>query len=115
MLSVAAGRGLSVAWSGPRVGPLDRPPHRADTHGMGDLNAREVDALLEQLEAEERDISTTRRRLHDRIATFPPETAARAHLEQREEELSKERRELHRRIDELRVRRDELRSQRAAG
>jgi hypothetical protein len=81
---------------------------------MDDLNERQVDELLEQLEAEERDISTTRRRLHDRIATFP-ETAARARLELRERELSKERRELHRRIDELRVRRDELRSQREAG
>ena len=79
---------------------------------MEDLSEREIDELLEKLEADERDLSTTRRRLHDRIATFP-ETAARAHFEQREEELSKERRELHRRIDELRVRRDELRSQHA--
>ena len=81
---------------------------------MDDLNEREVEELLERLEAEERDISTTRRRLHDRIATFP-DTAATAHLELREREISNERRELHRRIDELRVRRDELRSQRDAG
>jgi hypothetical protein len=81
---------------------------------MDDLNEREVEALLEQLEAEERDLSTTRRRLHDRIATFP-ESAGRANLELREREISNERRELHRRIDELRARRDELRSQRDAG
>ena len=78
---------------------------------MDDLNEREVEELLEQLEAEERDLSTTRRRLHDRIATFP-EGEGRAHLELRERELSNERSDLHRRIDELRVRRDELRAQR---
>jgi chromosome segregation ATPase len=78
---------------------------------MDDLNEREIDALLEQLEGEERDISTTRQRLHDRIATFP-ESAGKANLEVREREISKERRDLHRRIDELRVRRDELRAQR---
>ena len=78
---------------------------------MEDLNEREVDALLEQLEAEERNISTTRQRLHDRIATFP-DSAGKANLDLRERELSKERRDLHRRIDELRARRDELRAQR---
>jgi hypothetical protein len=78
---------------------------------MDDLDEREVDALLEQLEAEERDISTVRQRLHDRIATFP-ESAGSANLELREREISKERRDLHRRIDELRARRDELRAQR---
>src|SRR4051794_24701601 len=67
MLSAAAGSGLSIAWSGPWAGPLDRPPHRADTRVMDDLTEREVDALLDQLEGEERDLSTTRRRLHDRI------------------------------------------------
>src|SRR3954463_14305004 len=108
MLSAAAGRGLSVAWSGPWAGQLDRPPHPADTRDMDDLNEREVDALLERLEAEERDISTTRPRLPEPIATFP-QTAASAHLELREREISNERRELHRRIDELRARRDELR------
>jgi hypothetical protein len=81
---------------------------------MDDLNESEVEALLEQLEVEERDLSTTRRRLHDRIAMFP-EGAGRANLELREREISNERRELHRRIDELRARRDELRSQRDAG
>jgi hypothetical protein len=111
MLSATARPGLSVSWSGPSTAPLDRQVGSADNRHVEELSEREVDELLEKLESDERDISTARRRLHDRIATFP-ETAARAHLEQREEELSKERRELHRRIDELRVRRDELRSQR---
>jgi 50S ribosomal subunit-associated GTPase HflX len=78
---------------------------------MADSDEREIDALLEQLEAEERDISSTRRKLHDRIAGFA-EGAGKAHLESREREISKERRELHRRIDALRARRDELRSHR---
>ena len=76
---------------------------------MDDLDERGIDALLEQLEAEERDISLARRKLHDRMAEFP-ESAARAGLETREREISKERRDLHKRIDELRARRDELRS-----
>ena len=77
---------------------------------MEDSEERELDALLEQLEAEERDISAVRRKLHDRMATFAGVGVP--HLETREREISKERRELHRRIDELRARRDELRSQR---
>jgi chromosome segregation ATPase len=81
---------------------------------MDDLERREIDALLEELEAQERDVSLLRQRLHDRIATFP-DNAARANLDSRERELSKERRDLHRRIDELRARRDELRSERDAG
>ena len=64
-------------------------------------------SLLEQLEAQERDLSLARQRLHDRIGDFP-DSAARANLESSERELSKERRDLHRRIDELRARRDEL-------
>jgi len=81
---------------------------------MDDLNERDVEALLQKLEAEERDLSMMRRRLHDRIATFP-ESAAALNLELREREVSKERHELHRRINELRSRRHELRSQRDAG
>jgi DNA repair exonuclease SbcCD ATPase subunit len=80
---------------------------------MDDLDERELDALLEQLEAEEQHLSVTRRRLHDRIAMFPG-SASSADLELRERELSSERRELHRRIDELRARRNELRSKRSA-
>ena len=78
-----------------------------------DLNELELDALLEQLEAEERDLSLVRRKLHDRIATFP-ESAASLNLEVKEREVSKQRQELHRRINELRARRHELRSHRVA-
>ena len=77
------------------------------------MNELELDALLEQLEAEERDLSLVRRRLHDRIATFP-ESAAALNLDAKEREVSKQRHELHRRIDELRARRHELRSHRVA-
>lgn len=77
---------------------------------MDDLN--KLDALLEQLEAKELDVSAKRRRLHDRIATFPA-SASDESRELRERELSQERRELHRQIDELRARRNTLRSQRA--
>ena len=80
---------------------------------MHDLDERELDALLERLEDDERHLSITRRRLHDRIATFPAGASA-ANLERRERELSKERQELHRRIDELRARRIERRSPRSA-
>ena len=82
----------------------------ADTQGMDEPGEREIDALLEQLEEEERDISLRRQRLHDRIATFPNPTT-KAELERREREISDERRKLHRRIDDLRARRNELRSQ----
>jgi len=81
---------------------------------MDDRDERELDARLEQLEAEERHLSLARRRLHDRIAMFPG-SASGADVELRERELSRERGELHRRIDELRARRNELRSQRSAG
>jgi hypothetical protein len=76
---------------------------------MNDPGEYEINAQLEQLEAEERDISLRRQRLHDRIATFP-NVATKLELERRERELSDERRKLHRRIDDLRVRRNELRS-----
>jgi hypothetical protein len=84
----------------------------ADTSRMDDLNEDRLEALLEQLEAEERHVSATRRRLHDRIA-MSPGGSSRADLERRERELSTERRELHRRIDELRSRRNVLRSEHA--
>ena len=61
-------------------------------------------ALLEQLEAEERAISARRRRLHNRIATFPDTTGSWA---QEEQEVSRKRRELHRQIDLLLNRTDE--------
>jgi chromosome segregation ATPase len=63
---------------------------------LPDLNA--LRAELDQLEHEERELSTLRRKLHDRLASFPN-----PHNEARERELSARRRELHRRIDALRV------------
>lgn len=86
----------------------------ADTSRMDDQDERRLDALLEQLEAEEQHISATRRRLHDRIAMFPGSVSG-ADVRRRERELSTARRELHRRIEELRSRRNELRSERNAG
>ena len=60
-----------------------------------DLNKMLVE--LEQLEVREREVSAVRRKLHDRLDTFPNEITAK-----REQEVSKERRRLHRRIDMLR-------------
>ncbi|MGZ4316342.1 MAG: hypothetical protein ACXVRS_10980 [Gaiellaceae bacterium] len=61
-------------------------------------DTRRLRMELEQLEAEEREISTYRRRLHDRIDRFPSEAATKE-----EREVSDKRRALHRRIDELRA------------
>ncbi len=55
--------------------------------------------LLAELEAEERSVSTRRRKLHERIAMFPD---ASSELTRREREISQQRRELHVRIDALR-------------
>jgi len=60
----------------------------------------DIDALLAQLEAEEKIVSLQRRRLHDRLASFPNATT-----EEREREISKQRRELHARIDALKAQR----------
>jgi ABC-type phosphate transport system auxiliary subunit len=54
--------------------------------------------VLADLERRERQISTLRKKLHDRLDSFPNELTA-AH----ERRLSAERRQLHRRIDTLRV------------
>jgi len=61
-----------------------------------DINAMIVE--LEQLERQERHVSETRRRLHDRLDAFPNEA-----LRARERSISEQRRVLHRRIDELRA------------
>ena len=61
-----------------------------------DLNAMIVE--LEQLELQERKVSDVRRRLHDRLDTFPNDVAAR-----RERAISEKRRALHRRIDAIRA------------
>jgi hypothetical protein len=59
----------------------------------------DLEALLARLEVEEHEISALRRKLHDRLASFPNEVT-----EAQEREISKQRRELHARIDELRAR-----------
>jgi hypothetical protein len=61
---------------------------------------RSLAAELIALERDEREISALRRRLHERLASFPNEVT-----EARERELSLHRRDLHARIDRLR---DEL-------
>lgn len=63
----------------------------------------ELRTRLEKLEAEEREISALRRKLHDRLASFPNDVT-----EQHEREVSKQRRELHVQIDALRARLREL-------
>ena len=64
----------------------------------------DLDARLRQLEEEERAISLSRRRLHDRLALFPDMSGP--ELEERERELSDRRRELHAEIDQLRRQRN---------
>ena len=67
-----------------------------------------MDGVLARLEATERELSSRRRKLHDRLASFPnPATV------ERERELSRQRRELHAEIDALRARRSALRLERA--
>ena len=66
-----------------------------------------LDERLVQLDAREREVSSLRRKLHDRLASFPNEATA-----ERERELSKERRELHAQIDALRAKRSALRLER---
>jgi hypothetical protein len=53
---------------------------------------------LERLEHREKEVSALRRRLHDRLDSFPNEVTG-----AREQLLSAERRELHARIDVLRA------------
>ena len=53
---------------------------------------------LEHLERRERAVSSLRRKLHDRLDSFPNEVT-----QTREREISAERRELHLRIDQLRA------------
>jgi hypothetical protein len=53
---------------------------------------------LARLERREREVSALRRKLHDRLDSFPN-----AVTQRQERDVSTERRELHRRIDELRA------------
>jgi len=72
---------------------------------MAASDNKDLDALLEELEAQERLISLQRRRMHDRLASFPN-----ASTEQREREISRQRRELHAKIDALRAERSARRA-----
>ena len=65
---------------------------------MEEQSQEELEALLETLGAEEREISSLRRKLHDRLASFPNEVT-----QQQEREISAKRRELHAQIDDLRI------------
>jgi chromosome segregation ATPase len=69
----------------------------------------QLDARIEALEAEERDVSARRRKLHDRLASFPNEVTL-----QQEREISGRRRELHAEIDALRAERSRRREQHGA-
>lgn len=53
---------------------------------------------LEHLERREREVSALRKKLHDRLDSFPNDVTL-----ARERQVSAERRELHARIDELRA------------
>ena len=75
-------------------------PCRADTADMAQ-SREEIDALVKELEEEERALSASRRRLHDRLALSPDMNGA--DLEAQERELSERRRDLHARIDRLRA------------
>ncbi len=68
----------------------------------------DTDALLKQLEAEERELSALRRSYHDRLASFPNERT-----EEDERDLSERRRALHERIDALRAERSRRRNARS--
>ncbi len=68
---------------------------------MADAELPDLDALaleLEELEQRETEVSALRRKLHDRLSSFPSEVT-----QAREREVSDERRALHRRIDDLRA------------
>lgn len=64
---------------------------------------RQLAKELIALEQEEEELSAFRRRLHDRLASFPNPT-----VEEREREVSQQRLDLHRRIDLVRAQLAEL-------
>jgi hypothetical protein len=74
------------------------------------FSEEEIDAQLERLEAQEREISAYRQKVFDRLATFPTPEAM-----EEEREISDERRELHKQIDALRAQRSAHRGEREAG
>ncbi|HZP72706.1 MAG TPA: hypothetical protein VFA97_04920 [Gaiellaceae bacterium] len=58
----------------------------------------DLEQLLQRLEREERDVSTRRARIHERLASFPNSV-----LEEQERELSERRRALHDEIAKVRA------------
>lgn len=70
------------------------------------MDDEQLDAQIEALEAEEREVSARRRKLHDRLASFPNEVTM-----QQEQEISKHRRELHIQIDSLKAERSKRREE----
>jgi anti-sigma-K factor RsiG len=68
------------------------------------LSDEALEQLLVQLQAEEEEVSRRRRKLHDRLASFPNEVT-----QQQEREISAQRRALHVRIDALRAERSRRR------
>src|SRR5579862_4600308 len=59
----------------------------------------DLEQLLERLEREEREVSTKRATIHERLASFPNSV-----LEEQERQLSERRKELHQEIDKVRAR-----------
>lgn len=72
---------------------------------MSDPENDDLDALIDQLEAEEREVSELRRKLHDRLSSFPNAVTT-----DQERALSQQRRELQARIDALRATRSQRRA-----
>jgi hypothetical protein len=76
----------------------------AEEEDLTGLSDEELERALRDLEVEEADVSRLRRKLHDRLASFPNEVT-----QQQEQEISAKRRALHVRIDELRAERSRRR------
>jgi hypothetical protein len=74
---------------------------------MSSSESQDLDGLIERLEAEEREVSELRRKLHDRLSSFPNEVTS-----QQERALSQQRAELQARIDGLRATRSAQRAER---
>jgi hypothetical protein len=72
---------------------------------MSHPEGNDLDELIEQLEAEEREVSELRRKLHDRLSSFPNAVTS-----EQERALSQQRRELQARIDALRATRSQRRA-----
>jgi hypothetical protein len=69
------------------------------------LDDAALETTLRELEAEEVEASRLRRKLHDRLSSFPNEVT-----QQQEREVSARRRALHVRIDALRAERSRRRN-----